>query len=622
MMIEITKRQREIINILATSDFYWTLDSLSKHFNVSKRTIQNDLYHIDSLCSNNDIKIIKKPSFGIKIEYNVEFLNNLNFKNSFLDKNERLDYIIIFLLNNEITTYKKIADKLKVSRQTVINDFPKVCKRLYKLGLNVEISKSKGMKIVGSELKIRNAYTYFMFKYQLKNDYFNNDELLLELKDRLNFDFADYDKTLNILNYYLKRIEKGHFLEEIVKPLTVNEEYNSIINKYVKNKNESYYIGNFILNERLNQLTKLDYDDMNLEARDITDYLISSLLKYQPIADLKNLEYFISGLLQHIRCALYRIRNNIVIKNDLRDQIKYTMPVLYAFTAKKLQKMEKKYNVLFDESELSFIAMYLATIYEENNHRKELNILLLCSYGIASGGILRNRLTSKIPSTNIIGPLNIDDYKAYIEDNKVDLIISTMKINIDDIPVVRVKALIDNNDILKINNKIDELYFNKMCKQLIFQIENEQDEHHSLKEYLNKNTVSIYEGRLYWRKAIALAAKPLYKKGLISKHYIDEMISAVDKYGTYMILTENTAFVHAGKEDGIKENCLSMMAFKQKIDFGDIDSKKVNNIVVLGIKDQNKTDLLNVVSILSKKVNIEMLKNGNYNLDSLLNMHN
>ena len=107
------------------------------------------------------------------------------------------------------------------------------------------------------------------------------------------------------------------------------------------------------------------------------------------------------------------------------------MPVLYAFTAKKLNKMEKKYGVEFDDSEISFITMYLATIYEENNHRKELNILLVCSYGIASSGILKSRLISKIPGINIIGPMEVNKYKDYIKNNNVDMIITTINIDFD-----------------------------------------------------------------------------------------------------------------------------------------------------------------------------------------------
>ena len=50
-MIELTKRQRDI------------LCTLIKAFNVSKRTIQNDLNYIEL----NNITLIKKPSHSIKV---------------------------------------------------------------------------------------------------------------------------------------------------------------------------------------------------------------------------------------------------------------------------------------------------------------------------------------------------------------------------------------------------------------------------------------------------------------------------------------------------------------------------------------------------------------------------
>lgn len=54
-MIELTKRQREILRTLIKADDYMTLDTLAETFNVSKRTIQNDLKYIEL----NNITLIK-----------------------------------------------------------------------------------------------------------------------------------------------------------------------------------------------------------------------------------------------------------------------------------------------------------------------------------------------------------------------------------------------------------------------------------------------------------------------------------------------------------------------------------------------------------------------------------
>lgn len=73
-MIELTKRQRDILCTLIEADDYMTLDALAKTFNVSKRTIQNDLNYIEL----NNITPIKKPSHGIKIDGDIEEYKEFN----------------------------------------------------------------------------------------------------------------------------------------------------------------------------------------------------------------------------------------------------------------------------------------------------------------------------------------------------------------------------------------------------------------------------------------------------------------------------------------------------------------------------------------------------------------
>ena len=69
-MFELTKRQREIVRFLVLRNDYITLDKLAEHFEVSKRTIQNDLVYIADLCRANNINLSRKPSFGIKLDIN------------------------------------------------------------------------------------------------------------------------------------------------------------------------------------------------------------------------------------------------------------------------------------------------------------------------------------------------------------------------------------------------------------------------------------------------------------------------------------------------------------------------------------------------------------------------
>ena len=627
-MFELTKRQREIVRFLVLRNDYITLDKLAEHFEVSKRTIQNDLVYIADLCRANNINLSRKPSFGIKLDINKKdeekinsILNDLHIR--VIDKKERFDYISVLLLCNEKLTYQEIADKLRISRQTVINSIEEVSNRLKELNIDLNINKNKGLSISGEEQYIRKAFVVHAFNCDCLSyvgDYSKASELLEELRNQYNFDFTDLNKTLAITAYCLNRINNKHFIEEDNELIIFNDEYYKTINKYVNNDNEKIFLGNLLLNERVNNLTKIDSFNYDEEAREITDYLINSLIKDQNITVPADVDNFKNGLIQHIHCALYRIRNNLSVKNDLLEQVRYTMPVLYAFTSKKLRAIQNDYGVEFDDTETSFITMYLATIYEINTQKDNISILVVCSFGMASSSIIKNRLNNRISGVDILGPLNIDEAKRYLKEHDVDLVISTVDIDDIDKPIIVISPLLNNEDILEINNKIDELYFDRMCHQLINEDNKEKEEIHYLGDYLDKEDIQLISKDISWRDAIVLAAKPLFEKGLVNKHYVDEMVNAVDKYGTYMVLSENTAYVHAGRDDGIKENCTALLVSKKKIDFGDSNTKQINNIFVLGIKDQSKTEIFNVVHVLGKDENIKKLQED-IDIQTVLMMH-
>lgn len=627
-MFELTKRQREIVCFLLLRNDYVTLDKLAEHFEVSKRTIQNDLVYINDLFNANNISLDRKPSFGIKLDINRKdedkinsILNDLQIR--ILDKKERIDYIVVLLLCNEKLTYQEIADILRLSRQTVINSIEEVNSRLTELNINLNINKNKGLSISAKEIDIRKAFINYAFKCDCLDyvgDYSKASVLLEELKNQYNFDFTDLNKTLAITAYCINRVNNKHYIEEGNELIIFNDDYYKTINKYVNNNSEKIFLGNLLLNERVNNLTKLESFNYDKEAKEITDYLINSLIKDQNIEVPNDVENFKNGLIQHIHCALYRIRNNLSVKNELLDQVRYTMPVLYAFTSKKLKAIQDEYGVEFDDTETSFITMYLTTIYEINTQKRNVSALVVCSYGMASSSIIKNRLSARISGIDIYGPLNISEARKYLKEHDVDFVISTVDIDDIDKPLIVINPLLDNQDILLINNKIDELYFDRMCHQLINEDGLEKENIHYLGEYLSANDIQLIDEDISWREAIVLSAKPLYEKGLINKHYIDEMVSAVDKYGTYMVLSENTAYVHAGRDDGIKENCTALLVSKKKIDFGDSNTKQINNIFVLGIKDQSKTEIFNVVHILGKDENIKKLKED-VDKETILRMH-
>lgn len=109
-------------------------------------------------------------------------------------------------------------------------------------------------------------------------------------------------------------------------------------------------------------------------------------------------------------------------------------------------------------------------------------------------------------------------------------------------------------------------------------------------------------------------------KGDIESKYVNTMIQAVNEFGTYMVITPKVAYVHAGKDDGVNKNCVSLLLLENEIPFGSFNTKPVIAIVVLGICDKEESQLLNIANILDIPENIELLKNSK-NIESILSLH-
>ena len=144
----------------------------------------------------------------------------------------------------------------------------------------------------------------------------------------------------------------------------------------------------------------------------------------------------------------------------------------------------------------------------------------------------------------------------------------------------------------------------------------------SIKDLINRDDIQIYDKCKSWEEAIHIASSPLLNSGKLEQRYVLTMIDAVRTLGTYMVLLPETAFVHAGTDSGIHEDCCSLLVLKQPIILGDGKGKLVRNIIVLGVKNREKLTLLDLVSIFQEEKNRVLLADKNIDIDSILELHN
>ena len=643
-MITLTKRQRDILVYLLNAENYVTYGEIANEFQVSSRSARNDVEMITSFMCENNCQIDRRQGVGIRVfcsEADSERIKKIisTFHAKVFNKEERNHLITVMLLLNDTVTFQELADVCGVSKQTIINHFNDIIESLLHDNLSVEKTQGVGLKLIGEERCIRRKFNQmliieeecqlcteiFLSSKELTQNMHKSVEILNKVKNQLDISYVNKTRVQSSLTYGMCRAQKGFVIEfgEKESLITQNmEPFASILREYIHEESELFYAIDILLGERIYKNVMSEQLD-NDEAHQIAMYLIRSLEQLE-MEEVSNPD-MVQGLTFHLRSAIYRYRNNIKIKNDMLDEIKMSVSVIYEFTAKKLQMIEKMYGIEFDENEIAFIAMYIASIYQSNRKNKNmLNILVICSFGLATSSILKNRILATLPECNLLGPMSKAQAEDFLADHKVDMVISTSEFHYKDTLTVIVNPMLSQKDIEQIRDELHQLSYLKMCRQFIrlsSQIEDFEESKHYIRDYMREDDIRILDFCGDWKEAIKIAAQPLIQKGDITDSYVNKMIQAVKDFGTYMVLTPKTAYVHAGTEDGILRNCTSMLVLKHALKFGTYQSKTVKNIVVLGIKNSQENGLLNMVYILEKEENILLLEREEITKTEILNMH-
>lgn len=76
------------------------------------------------------------------------------------------------------------------------------------------------------------------------------------------------------------------------------------------------------------------------EAQMISQELISSLAQVYPI-ERDSLREIIDGLTVHLRAAIYRSRSKIHIRNELLNEVKMSVSLMFEFTLHEMCKVEE-----------------------------------------------------------------------------------------------------------------------------------------------------------------------------------------------------------------------------------------------------------------------------------------
>lgn len=487
------------------SNDFVEISYLSIMFNVSRRTIRYDLDNIDLFLKENNLPLlIRKPNAGIKypgvFEAKVkafELSDTAEDKYHILSKDERRRIIISEVIRQkDFTTIDAIAEKLDVSRSTVINDLAGVRKWLERYGVRLVSSPKRGLAVESEENQLRKAAVDLLLetmttevnqsymglqqdgKYSIPMDkqikiLFNDidmpfiEKCIEKLEEKLCTIISDesYSNLAIHMAIAVKRIQLGRKIimpEEELKALKATNEFTAAFeiagdmeghfNIHIP-PDEVGYIAVHLLGSSISR-EKTDEREEWLELQLITGKLVKELSSRINFDLTKDKQLF-NGLKEHLRPAIYRLRHGLKSKNPILNQIKKDYSELFE-TVKSCMKVAEEYiGKAFEDDEIGYFTIHFGAAIERLRHANTLRtrVLVICGTGLGTAKLLSSRLKA-VFDVEIAGTASHHQAGNILNKKYVDLVVSTLPYEYDGIKTIRVNPLLNEEDICVLSKYI------------------------------------------------------------------------------------------------------------------------------------------------------------------------
>ena len=620
-----------------------TIRDIGENLLLSERIVRYEIDNINFIVSNE-----KTASYIINKRGRLHMNNTPKMLGIIEDlkevekvpKHEREDYIFIKLLFDGKVNLRRLTEELDVSRTTVKKDLASL--EMKKTG--IEIVNNSLCFPVNDEFEKRKLLIDTLDEYideylngignnividVLKKMFSKEEQLLIEkfLKN-----ISEHNLKANKLykTFYMyliitiQRIRTNNLIlkNENANFLKTTEEYQKI-NKEIILLEKNFEIL-FTENEKLqiaDFLTGLFSYSYNTSIFDVwikINIFIKEIIKNVGGKLKINLEddvWLLEGLMNHIKPAIYRIRNNINLKSMevYYEEAREIYPRLFTVIKEELKALEKLINIEFPENELLLFLIHFQAALERNKNNGEIkNVLLVCIGGFGTTNILAYKLQRayELNEIKIISYLEID--KSY---RNIDAVITTADLNINvkeniSVPVIKVSPFLTEKDTAILNEhgfsrKQNTYDISEIVKQLnesasiknkekfrkelqnIFSvsIRGDEAEKKDLFYFLKEENIIFEKKKLEkWEDAVKEGFKPLEKGKYVDESYYKSIIELINNFGSYMVVSEGLAIPHAENMNNVHKSGISLLYLKHPVIFP--GNKKVNLLFCLSAVDK------------------------------------
>lgn len=610
-IIMLTKRQKELLELLTQQSDFQTVEYFASKLGVSKRTTHSELGIIDEYLQSSGEYLEKKRGVGIALKRFKE-VGVIKEKNEGSDVyntfNRRIEIMNILLFEEKVVSFNHLSDNFMVSKTSIIKDFEFIMK-IFNVGSKIKLcSDVHGTSLLGTEEDVQKAMLQFN-RYLLSNSEVYLDEDFAEKIKLLNVYYGEslISVCSNILYTYIRenvnaisdyyvqnilsifiilvyRIAKGHHIEELLQTdsdeatIFFEESAVRMLHKAALRLELSYtnedvhYLSLQLISNRFEPLPDDEIDEVIVErllAR-VSDALNINFASDQKLEEqLKN----------HIPPMIYRLKSNNKTENPFTAQIKNEFSMTFNIIWVVLSEYEEELEISFNEDEIAFLTMYFQAAIERARMNRK--ILIVCQMGIATSELLINRIKSILPSLDTFEVASVAELEQTNLD-EYDLVISTVKVEIPKKEVIQVSPFLSKEDIERVKtSEFLPSIENKVVKLV---------RSHHLMKFVDKNYVFVNTDFSSKEELIEQVGEALIENNFVTRPFVQTVQEREELGGTD--LPTGTAVPH-GNSTYVNQTIIVVIKNKKKFKW---NKYYVDLVFLICIAKQDTFQTRNILS--------------------------
>lgn len=481
-------RQEKIVEYLYAKKQAIAPKALAAEFQISERTLANDIKWLKEIGSTEGFTIERVRSTG----YQLKILDRTKFQNYFAkfkqeeqvdnsSPQERIKNIeLLLLFHEEYITMQQIAEWLDVSLSTVKADIKQVEQFCENYDLSLFSKAHYGLKILGTESKKRRAILYLIRntvhtpvlteKYKEFNFVFDERDLRRFLQEQLRINqlkisdivFENVVQHVRLLSF---RIMQNNTLNnEEIEDNGASDRYDRLTEELISYLETTYQLKfsveekNYLEEQLRGKFTVLEDAASNRALKQAIGKALEHVdsqyhTHFHKDQDLAN------ALLMHVAPLLQRLYTGHQLENPLIEDIYTQYANVFNVAMIFINQLNEDLDVEISKDEIGYIAIYFAASLEKQNNQvieDYQRIAVICSTGGGAAYLLKVNL-ERLFSNAEVETFALNEIDQV--DTSFDLVISTVPLEKKhfEVPVIFTKTILSQAEIIKIEKDLNLL---------------------------------------------------------------------------------------------------------------------------------------------------------------------